>query len=108
MRRLFVMSWYDGCMPQNDTSKPTTNDIAQWMLTTIQEQGELTQNNAFYEINKQFGRDFTTITNSGSPSIKGSVLTAFKKISADDVIWERGDKKWRKREFYDAPGREQY
>jgi len=87
--------------------KTTPSDVAAWMLSVIQERGELSQNNAFYEINKQFGNGFTTITNSGSPSIKGSVLTAFKKISEDTVIWERGDKKWRKREFYDAPGREQ-
>ncbi|HYH75192.1 MAG TPA: hypothetical protein VD735_04500 [Candidatus Saccharimonadales bacterium] len=97
-------------MPENNTnpSKTTTTDVAQWMLSVIQEQGELTQNNAFYEINKRFGRDFTTITSSGSPSIKGGVLTAFKKITDDTIVWSRGDKKWRKREFYDAPGREQY
>jgi hypothetical protein len=92
----------------NDTTKTTASDVAQWMLSTIEEQGELTQNNAYYQINKQFGTGFTTVTNSGSPSIKGSVLTAFKKISDEVVIWERGDKKWRKREFYDAPGRQQY
>jgi hypothetical protein len=95
-------------MSENDTPKTTPADVAQWMLTVIQEQGELTQNNAYYQINKQFGTGFTTVTNSGSPSIKTSVLTAFKKISDDSVIWERGDKKWRKREFYDAPGRQQY
>jgi hypothetical protein len=92
----------------NETTKTTASDVAQWMLDTIQEQGELTQNNAYYFINKQFGTGFTTVTNSGSPSINRSVLTAFKKISDDVVIWERGDKKWRKREFYDAPGRQQY
>lgn len=92
----------------NDTSKITPSDVAQWMLSTIEEQGELTQNNAFYEINKRFGSGFTSISNSGSPSVSRSVLTAFRKISDDVVIWERGDKKWRKREFYDAPGRQQY
>lgn len=92
----------------NDTTKTTASDVAQWMLDTIQEQGELTQNNAYYYINKQFGTGFTTVTNSGSPSISRSVLTAFKKISDEVVIWERADKKWRKREFYDAPGRQQY
>jgi hypothetical protein len=96
-------------MPEdNNTNKTTSNDVARWMLSVIQERGELTQNNAFYEINKRFGSGFTTITSSGSPSIKSGVLTAFRKISDDIVIWERGDKKWRKREFYDAPGREQY
>ena len=92
----------------NDTNKITSSDVAEWMLSTIQEQGELSQNNAFYEINKRFGNGFTSISNSGSPSVGRSVLTAFRKISDDVVIWERGDKKWRKREFYDAPGRQQY
>lgn len=89
-------------------SKASAADVAQWMLSVVQEQGELTQNNAYYYINKQFGSGFTTVTNSGSPSIRSSVLTAFRKISEDLVIWERADKKWRKREFYDMPGRQQY
>ena len=95
-------------MSENNTDKPKTStaDVAQWMLSAIEEHGELTQNNAYYQINKLFGSGFTTVTNSGSPSIKSSVLTAFKNIS-DDVVWERGEKKWRKRQFYDAPGREQ-
>lgn len=82
-------------------------DVAQWMLSAVEEHGELTQNNAYYMINKQFGSGFTTIASNGSPSIKGGVLTAFKNISEDTVVWERGEKKWRKREFYDAPGRDQ-
>jgi len=90
------------------TTNHTTNEVAAWMLAVIQEQGELTQSNAYYMINKQFGSGFTTVTNSGSPSIKSSVLTAFKKISEDSVIWERSEKKWRKREFFDAPGRTQH
>lgn len=92
----------------NKTNEASSRDVANWMLSVIDEQGELSQNNAFYEINKQFGSGFTTIASSGSPSIKGGVLTAFKKISENSVVWERGDKKWRKRQFYDAPGREQY
>ncbi len=93
----------------NSDAAPTTpGDVAQWMLSVIEEQGEMSQNNAYYQINKQFGVGFTTVSNSGSPTIKGSVLNAFKEISKDTVIWERGDKKWRKREFYDLPGRQQY
>ncbi len=96
-------------MSENNTPKKiSSSEVADWMLSVIKAQGELTQNNAFYEINKRFGKGFTTITSSGSPSIKGGVLTAFKKLTEDTVVWERGDKKWRKREFYDAPGRDQY
>lgn len=88
-------------------TNPTTSDVAAWMLSTVREHGELSQNRAYYMINKLFGIGFTTVTNNGSPSIKSGVLTAFKKISENTVIWERGDKKWRPREFYDAPGRDQ-
>jgi hypothetical protein len=88
--------------------KITSNDVAQWMLSVVQAEGELTQSNAFYEINKRFGNRFTSISSGGIPSVGGGVLTAFRKISGDEVIWERGDKKWRKREFYDAPGRQQF
>jgi len=91
-----------------NTAKTTSLDVATWMLSVIQEQDELTQNNAYYEINKRFGSGFTTVANNGSPSIKGGVLTAFKKITGDEIVWERGEKKWRKRAFYDKPGREQY
>jgi hypothetical protein len=89
------------------TANTTVNNVALWMLSAIEEHGELSQNNAYYLINKQFGSGFTTVTSSGSPSIKASVLTAFKKISEDTIVWERGEKKWRKREFYDVPGRDQ-
>jgi hypothetical protein len=104
-----IEALYPGVMSdENNNTKPATSkDVAQWMLSAVLERGELTQNNAFYEINKQFGSGFTTITNAGSPSIKGGVLTAFKNISEDTIVWERGNKLWRKREFYDAPGREQ-
>jgi hypothetical protein len=92
----------------NDNNQATPSEVAQWMLSVIQEKGELSQNNAFYEINKRFGSGFTSISNGGSPSVGRSVLAAFRKISDDVVIWERGDKKWRRREFYDAPGRQQH
>ena len=88
-------------------TEATIKSVAEWMLSLVEEQGELTQNNAYYMINKQFGTGFTTVSSNGSPSIKGSVLSAFKRISEDTIVWERGDKKWRKREFYDAPGRDQ-
>jgi hypothetical protein len=85
----------------------TANNVALWMLSVIEQHGELSQNNAYYLINKQFGSGFTTVTSSGIPSIKASVLTAFKKLTEDTIVWERGEKKWRRREFYDVSGRDQ-
>ena len=33
------------------------------------------------------------------------VLAAFKKLTGESIIWERGERLWRKREQYDEPGR---
>ncbi|WP_420919872.1 DUF6953 family protein [Pectobacterium brasiliense] len=39
--------------------------------------------------------------------IDKKVLNKFKKLTGDYVIWERGEKAWRKRTSYDKPGRQQ-
>jgi hypothetical protein len=41
------------------------------------------------------------------PSAK-KVLTEFKKLTGDSVIWDHGQRMWRFREKHDEPGRQQY
>ncbi|EPL7296504.1 DUF6953 family protein [Klebsiella pneumoniae] len=43
----------------------------------------------------------------GNLSIDKKVLAKFRKLTNDTVIWDRGEKAWRKRQGYDAPGRQQ-
>ena len=90
-------------------SNATPETIAQWMLGRLDEdkRGRLYQSNAVAEIAKRFGDEFTYTNENGNPAIDKRILTAFRKITGDSVIWERWDFCWRKREDADAPGRKQ-
>ena len=89
-------------------SAVTPNIVAHWMLGEIQREGSLYQNTAVYDISEKFGENFTYINEGRNLAISRSVLAAFRKISEETVIWERGERMWRKREAYDESGRQQY
>lgn len=58
-------------------------------------------------VSKKFGKDFVYTNVNGNLSIGKDVLKEFKKLSGDDVVWERGEKAWRYRASYDSAGRQQ-
>jgi hypothetical protein len=77
------------------------------MLAELQHDGTLYQDIVASEIEQRFGEEFTPLNESGNPSIRKDVLAAFRSISEGDVVWERGERLWRKRESFDEPGRQQ-
>ncbi len=83
------------------------DDIVSWMIGEIQKHGMLYQYEAASYIEEHFGGDFIPYNDAGNPSIRKDVLKAFRKISEQDVVWERGERMWRKRERGDDPGRKQ-
>ncbi|EJZ22439.1 hypothetical protein NE852_03315 [Rhizobium sp. Pop5] len=85
----------------------TAADVAAWMMERLSADGALYQDVAASEIASKFGEDFVTINAAGNVGIAKPVLTAFNKLSGDDVVWSRGNRYWRKREDYDLPGRQQ-
>ena len=78
------------------------------MLGEIEREGLLYQETAVYDISEKFGKEFTYENDNGNLAIASAVLTAFRKISEKVVVWERGERMWRKRESYDEPSRQQY
>jgi len=86
----------------------TPDDVAEWMLNELQRMKYLYQETVVYDIQSKFGEDFTYYNDSGNPAIGKKVLAAFKKLTGDSVIWERGERMWRFREKHDEPGRQQY
>lgn len=82
--------------------------VARWMLDQVEREGELYQETAVYDLERQFGEDFVYENESGNPAIDKRVLKAFRKISEESVVWERGERRWRMREETDEPGRRQY
>jgi hypothetical protein len=85
----------------------TPDQVAQWMLDELKRVKYLYQETVVYDISSKFGEQFTYYNDSGNPAIDKKVLSAFRKLTGDVVIWERGQRMWRFRENYDEPGRQQ-
>ena len=90
-------------------SEPTTpREVAEWMVKELERIQFLYQEQAVYDIESKFGDVFVYINENGNPAIDKRVLREFRKLTGDKVIWESGERMWRKRESYDSPGRKQY
>jgi hypothetical protein len=86
----------------------THDDVAKWMLNELQQVKYLYQETVVYDIATKFGEGFTYYNDNGNPAIGKRTLSAFKKLTGDSVIWERGERMWRFREKHDESGRQQY
>ena len=82
-------------------------EIAKWMLCKIEEEYYIYQEDIVYQIEEEFGEDYVYENENCNLSISKDVLKEFRKISEDTVVWERGEKMWRKREDYDPQGKRQ-
>lgn len=87
------------------SAEPTALDVAQWMFQELERVDYLYQNIVVYDIASNFGDCFTSINANGNLAIRKDVLAQFKKVTGDAVIWERGQRLWRKRQPHDEPGR---
>ena len=85
----------------------TAATVAAWMMAQIHEHGELHQDEAASDIVERFGVEFVPENQAGNLSIRRDVLAVFRQLSRDSVVWMRGERLWRKREFGDAGGRQQ-
>ncbi|MBX3413912.1 MAG: hypothetical protein KF708_14575 [Pirellulales bacterium] len=79
--------------------------MAQWMLDEVHRTGELYQIDVIGQIEKRFGRSYTYYNDAGGQSIDRKVLSEFRKLTGNDVVWQRGEKMWRRRERGDEPSR---
>jgi hypothetical protein len=85
----------------------TKDDVAQWMLQQVNEHGRLSQAKAAREIKAQFGEEFVYRNKNGNKAIQKEVLTAFRQLSAANVVWKSADRVWRERRNADKAGRKQ-
>ena len=83
------------------------NDVAKWMMDQIATGKLIYQEVIVYEIKKRFGDSFVYDNENGNLAIAKATLKAFAKMSGDDVVWERGERCWRKRKPGDKGGRQQ-
>jgi len=85
----------------------TAKQVAEWMLGELKQKGDLYQDAIVREIAKKFGSQFTYSNDNGNEAIRKDVLSAFRKLSKDTVVWEREDRYWRMRKPGDKLAREQ-
>ena len=85
----------------------TAADVATFMVERLKADTYLHQETVVYEIQEKFGDDFVHINQNGNMAIEKDVLAEFRKLTGDDVVWERGERLWRKREAHDERGRRQ-
>jgi hypothetical protein len=83
----------------------TAREVARWMKSEMQRQGELIQEDAAQEILERFGKLFTYINDNGNLAISREVLKEFRALTEKTVVWDRGQRLWRPRESTDPPGR---
>ncbi len=86
----------------------TPEQIAEWMVEELERGQYLYQQVVASEIAERFGEEFTYVNQNGNLAIDPRVLAAFRRITEDTVVWERGERMWRKRNDADEPGRRQY
>lgn len=84
-----------------------TKAVAQWMLNQLEKKRLLYQDEVVFDLRREFGKEVSYLNENGNPAIDRKVLKEFKKLTGDTVIWERGDRCWRKRVKSDEPGRMQ-
>lgn len=85
----------------------TPQHVAKWMLATLEKDGTLYQDYAVSSIIMDFGEDFSYINENGNQAIHKDVLKAFRKLTENTAVWERGERMWRLRDEFDAPSRMQ-
>lgn len=82
------------------------NSIASWMLSKIQKETCIYQEDVVDYLVKAKREDLLTENVDGNQAIGKQVLAAFRKLAPDTVVWVKPDRYWRFRVAEDEPGRD--
>ena len=84
----------------------TEDEAAEWMKQQVEERGWLYQEYAARHLAGFDDERLSYFDQEGNRCLGKKVLAAFRK-KTPDVVYERADKRWRKRKDRDTPGRQQ-
>lgn len=79
--------------------------VAQWMVKTLREQGEIYQDEVADTLHEKFSEEFVYENENGNWGISKAVLKEFRKLTEGWVKWEPSGRYWRLREKGEGPGR---
>lgn len=80
--------------------------VAQWMLSQIERDTCVYQDDVVDYIAKAGREDLLVENADGNQVIGKGILAAFRKLTPDNVVWVKPDRYWRFRVFEDEPGRD--
>lgn len=86
-------------------SDSSAQKAADWMRERIDEQGVLYQEDAAAELTARFGAECTYENENGNLAISREILKRFRAATDKTVVWDSGERMWRRREEWDSPGR---
>ena len=81
------------------------DEVSQWMLGRISEDECIYQDDVVDYLIRAQSENLLRENSDGNQVLTIEVLTAFKKLTPDSVVWVRPDRYWRFRVPEDEPGR---
>jgi hypothetical protein len=78
-------------------SKFTAKEVGEWMVEQLIGNQIFFQETTACEIRERFGPSFIYIHDNGNLAIKKDVLAVFRKLTGDTIVWDQGERLWRKR-----------
>jgi len=81
----------------------TAKDVAKYMASEAEGTNFLYQEVIVQRIRSKFGEEFVYFNANGNHAIDKRVLREFRNLTPD-LVWDRGNRCWRKRQGYDPDG----
>jgi hypothetical protein len=89
-----------------EASMTTANEVAQWMLSKIEKDGCIYQDDVVDYLVKTENEGLLRENSDGNLVVGSHVLEAFRSLTEKTVVWVKPDRYWRFRVPEDEPGRE--
>jgi len=83
-----------------------SSSVAQWMLSEIERNACVYQDDVVDHIVKAGHEELLTENADGNQVLDKGLLAAFRKLTPDNVVWVKPDRYWRFRVAEDDPGRD--
>lgn len=83
----------------------TAGEVAAWMCDRLLAAGALYQHEVVEYLDTTARREHLRENDAGRLAIAKPVLEAFKRLTIDVAVWDRGERAWRKRSAGDSTGR---
>ncbi len=84
----------------------TAADVARWMLSELERDGCIYQDDVVDHLVRAAREDLATENAEGNLVVGKQVLAEFRKLTETTVVWVKPDRYWRFRGAEDEPGRE--